>query len=312
MVTGGFHSSALQGLLNGAETTAGPPGTAAASDAVTRLSLTPYSYERLDGLKGYESGMPNPGFYHQVWEDGPLGVAQTHRRLAGTGGERLAEARPADQRGRPDRRRDDGSRFAALRGHAVVCAATWSTASRGAGQGLNLGRGQPHPLLDAVHEVFRGGERGRLAEGTAACRSSTTSSDGSPRTAADPTRGRGEFELDLDPRPTAHKSRLLHQIALLGIAGFARLGGTDFARRDDLVAMLGALADRLVARPGRLGDRGGAVRLDRSPRRPRHGCSRRPRGPSATPARGRPAAARRRARRPRLGRRRACKTGSPP
>ena len=26
-------------------------------------------------------------------------------------------------------------------------------------------RGQSHPLLDAVHEVFRGGEIGRLAEG---------------------------------------------------------------------------------------------------------------------------------------------------
>ncbi len=37
------------------------------------IALTPYSYVQLDSLKGYESGMPNPGFYHQVWEDGPRG-----------------------------------------------------------------------------------------------------------------------------------------------------------------------------------------------------------------------------------------------
>ena len=44
------------------------------------LALTPYSYERLDGLKGYESGMPNPGFYHQAWEDRDRGW---RRRIAG-------------------------------------------------------------------------------------------------------------------------------------------------------------------------------------------------------------------------------------
>src|SRR5206468_7770978 len=33
------------------------------------IALTPYSYERLDALTGYDAGMPNPGFYHHVWRN---------------------------------------------------------------------------------------------------------------------------------------------------------------------------------------------------------------------------------------------------
>ena len=57
------------------------------------IALTPYSFERLDSLAGYESGMPNPGFYQQIWEDrqsrsdqrGELALArkQTHRAVLG-------------------------------------------------------------------------------------------------------------------------------------------------------------------------------------------------------------------------------------
>ena len=44
--------------------------------------LTPYSYERLDSLRGYEAGMPNPGFYHRLWQD----------REAGRGGRRTGRS----------------------------------------------------------------------------------------------------------------------------------------------------------------------------------------------------------------------------
>ena len=131
------------------------------------IALTPYSYERLDGLKGYESGMPNPGFYHQAWEDGPSGLAQTHRRL-------LARvARVLRERGQPISAADliaaetTARGLAALRGHAVVWRRDLVDGIAAALVKDESGRGQSHPLLDAVHEVFRGGERGRLAEGTA-------------------------------------------------------------------------------------------------------------------------------------------------
>ena len=40
------------------------PTTPTASEVV---ALTPYSFEALDALTGYEAGMPNPGFYDLAW-----------------------------------------------------------------------------------------------------------------------------------------------------------------------------------------------------------------------------------------------------
>ena len=81
VVTGGFHSSALHDRLQGDDNDPVPSTSTRAEPVERGLALTPYSYERLDGLKGYESGMPNPGFYHQAWEDRRSGLAETHRRL---------------------------------------------------------------------------------------------------------------------------------------------------------------------------------------------------------------------------------------
>ena len=45
------------------------------------IALTPYSFERLDNLTGYEAGMPNPGFYQQIWQDRQAGRKDSHRTL---------------------------------------------------------------------------------------------------------------------------------------------------------------------------------------------------------------------------------------
>jgi hypothetical protein len=236
VVTGGFHSSALQSLWNGVDTTAGFLSSTPAAEVTERgLALTPYSYERLDGLKGYEAGMPNPGFYHQAWEDGRAGLAQTHRRL-------LARvAKVLRDRGQPISAADliaaqaTARGLAALRGHAAVWRRDLVDGIAAALVKDESVEGRTHPLLDAVHEVFRGGERGRLAAGTALpplvhdlkrrLAENGWELDYRPR----------EFELDLDSADDRPKSRVLHQLTLLGIAGFSRLGGTDFARREDLV-----------------------------------------------------------------------------
>ncbi len=235
VVTGGFHSSALRGLLKRTETTACPPSSAVADVTERGLALTPYSYERLDGLKGYESGMPNPGFYHQAWEDGSAGLAQTHRRL-------LARvAKVLRDRGQPISAADliaaqaTARGLAALRGHAAVWRRDLVDGIAAALVKDESVEGRVHPLLDAVHEVFRGGERGRLAEGTALPPLVHDLKRRLAENGWEPDNRPREFELDLDAESDRSKSRVLHQVALLGIAGFARLGGTDFARREDLV-----------------------------------------------------------------------------
>lgn len=76
VVTGGFHTTALQRMLNEAT----PAAMAKDSSASKRLGswLVRYSFDRLDALSGYAAGMPSPAYYQWVWEsanandDGPL------------------------------------------------------------------------------------------------------------------------------------------------------------------------------------------------------------------------------------------------
>src|SRR5262249_46405153 len=65
VVTGGYHSLALHARLTGS----GPAGLTEPAECVPAapteneergIALTPYSFERLDALTGYDSGMPNP------------------------------------------------------------------------------------------------------------------------------------------------------------------------------------------------------------------------------------------------------------
>jgi hypothetical protein len=43
--------------------------------AVGGSYLVPYSFRRLDAFDGYQSGMPSPGYYQQLWEGGPQHAA---------------------------------------------------------------------------------------------------------------------------------------------------------------------------------------------------------------------------------------------
>lgn len=65
VVTGGFHTVALPVLVREA-----PPPKSVATPGLTdhRSALIRYSFDRLDRLNGYGSGMPAPAWYQSVWE----------------------------------------------------------------------------------------------------------------------------------------------------------------------------------------------------------------------------------------------------
>ncbi len=71
VVTGGFHTPGLAGLV--AQREAAQPGWGKIPAADQEVYLMPYSMEAADALNGYASGMPYPGFYQKVWE----GLGQT-------------------------------------------------------------------------------------------------------------------------------------------------------------------------------------------------------------------------------------------
>lgn len=63
VVTGGFHSVVLPGLVSAA------PSAQKRHEPTTRHAcLTRYTFAQLDALSGYAAGMPQPGYYQAVWE----------------------------------------------------------------------------------------------------------------------------------------------------------------------------------------------------------------------------------------------------
>src|SRR5262249_32942485 len=124
--------------------------------------------------------------------------------------------------------------LARLRGHDAIWRSDLVDGITGALIKEELSYGIGHPLLAAVHEVFRGGERGQLAEGTALpplvldLRKLLADHDLEAQPQA------REIELDLLGEIDQPRSRLLHRLRILAVAGYDRIGGTDLAQRDDL------------------------------------------------------------------------------
>src|SRR4051794_38899295 len=162
VVAGGFHAAALRAIV----TEGGAPPAEPPDDAGT-IALTPYDYASLDSLTGYDAGMPNPGFYHEVWlarhddegqrdppADRALTAVVTELRRAGT------PISPADLIAV----RTTAAALAALRGHGEVWRRDLVDGVTSSLIKDEIALGVSHPVLDAIHRVLRGGERGRLAE----------------------------------------------------------------------------------------------------------------------------------------------------
>jgi hypothetical protein len=246
VVTGGYHSLALHARLR---------GTPAGDDAESRLdlldppafvpapppegeerglALTPYSYERLDSLTGYEAGMPNPGFYHRLWQDREAGRPLGHRPLLFAVSKSLRARKQRVSSADLIAAETCASALARLRGHAEVWRNDLVDGLTGALIKDELAAGGTHPLLDAVHEVLRGEARGVLAADTAL---PPLVQDLRRRLAGHDlvaTPAPRDVELDLSQPADRERSRILHQLRVVNVAGYARAGGTDFAGRDDL------------------------------------------------------------------------------
>ncbi len=250
LVTGGFHTGPLAARLAGRpfpEPRPQPdPGEVTPRPALPEeergIALTPYSYERLDALTGYEAGMPGPGFYQRVWQARAAGgdldpsallsdvvAAMRGRRQQVSAADAIAVEVTARQ-------------LAAVRGQRLPWRRELLDALTGALIKEPLDPERGHPLLDAAHEVLRGDARGVLDARTPL---PPLIHDVRRRLAAlgleDARPGRGSaLLLELSaPDPAAasrdrERSQALHALRILGIGGFRRLGGTDLATREDL------------------------------------------------------------------------------
>ncbi|SBT39776.1 DUF5682 family protein [Micromonospora auratinigra] len=225
VVTGGFHRPALIRLVaDGPAEQDWPQVPAPDPDAVAGSYLVPYSFKRLDAFDGYQSGMPSPGYYQRVWEDGPQRAAEALTEAVAA---RLRARRQPVSTADLIAARTMAGGLARLRGHAhparvdvldgLVSALVgdaldqplpWASRGRLAAgthpavvemvaalSGDRVGRLHPDtPLPPLVHDVDAELDRHRIGPGDAP-------------------------ELDLTVPADLARSRLLHRLRLLDVPG---------------------------------------------------------------------------------------------
>ncbi|GAA3486683.1 DUF5682 family protein [Streptomyces cremeus] len=234
VVTGGFHTPALRGLTGSdAEAGAGqewPEVPLPEPDAVADSYLVPYSYRQLDAFAGYQSGMPSPGYYEQVWERGPQEAADTLvRAVAGRLRARRHPVSTADLVAARALTRG----LALLRGHSRPARTDVLDGLAGAlitddlaGPLPWTGRGGlaagTHPVVVEMVAACSGDRVGRLHPDTPAPplvhEVAALLADAGIRT------GR-PLTLDLGDGRDLERSRLLHRLRVLGVPGHERTAG---------------------------------------------------------------------------------------
>jgi hypothetical protein len=125
VVSGGFHTLALQQMLAAPEPAPHKKPQCAPAQAATSDWLIRYSFDRLDALNGYAAGMPSPAWHQWVWDSAQLDADGPHLDSVAAGA--LARlARQGRERGLAEQLSTadvqaallQALRLAALRGHA--------------------------------------------------------------------------------------------------------------------------------------------------------------------------------------------------
>ncbi len=223
VVTGGFHTVVLPG------TTAAPPPNVKLKPDDHQVVLMRYSFEQLDRLNGYASGMPSPEFYQRQWDerdptellvelarqcrDKNLGTSTADAIAAAAQARGLAELR-----GHPRASRED------------LLDGVRSTFVKGAVDAEGV------PVLALARKLLAGNRVGNVP-----------AEAGQPPIVHDFRRTASELRLKLDQlddveavldiyRKTSHRdiSRLFHRLALLEVPFAKFVRGPDFVAGERL------------------------------------------------------------------------------
>ncbi|MFD9702906.1 DUF5682 family protein [Lentzea sp. NPDC059081] len=234
VVTGGFHTAALKARLDGGQNDGGENDGAGWPEVPEREKgasyLVPYSHARLDAFTGYQSGMPSPGYYQQVWENGSRQAADWLVESVAT---RLRRKQQPVSTADLIAAHTQAGALARLRGHAnpartdVLDGLTSALISEDLTQPppwTRRGTLQPgaHPALVEMLGALSGDKVGRLHASTPApplvnAVQELLRTHGLDR--------EGKVALDLTDAEALERSRILHRLRVLRIPGFERTSG---------------------------------------------------------------------------------------
>jgi hypothetical protein len=237
VVCGGYHKPAIERQWTDSDPTwpdvpPVPEGTRVGSYFV------PYSLRRLDSFAGYASGMPSPGFYQAVWEQGMERAAEAmmfhaiqhlrkkQQRVSpadAIAASTLAQGLKTMRAHRVLSRIDvlDGLAGALVK-EALDAPLPWTR--RG-----TLAKHTDAMLVELV-AAFSGDKYGALAKGTPAPPLLDDTFAELQRVGVEPKRGAQKVTAKLTDPEGAERSRILHRVRVLGIPGFARTRAPSLLR----------------------------------------------------------------------------------
>ncbi|MFG1606745.1 DUF5682 family protein [Actinoplanes sp. NPDC049265] len=251
VVTGGFHRPALVSL-SASGPTAWPAVPRLPEGALGGSYLVPYSFRRLDAFDGYQSGMPSPGYYQELYEYGAE-VAARHlvEAVAGRLRDRKQPVSTADLIAA--RATADG--LAVIRGHASPARTDVldGLASALVNEALDVPlpwsdrgtlRAGSHPVVVEMVAALSGSRVGRLHPRTPAPPLVHDFDAELDRAGLDIV---GDVDLDLTRPGDRSRSVILHRVRILAVPGFTRTAGPS-------VGLDPSLRERWTLRPdpGRL------------------------------------------------------------
>lgn len=240
VVCGGWHAPVIarDALVIAAAGPIDPPEIEPVERGARHGSdLVPYSYRRLDSFAGYDAGMPSPAYHEWVWEHGHEHAADLAVKSVTT---RVRARKQPLSTADLIAGRSLSSALAALRGHRVTMRTDVLDGLAGAlvKDGLEVAfpwarRGtlspRTDPILVELVAALSGDRRGVLAAGTPR-----------PPLHADVARELSHHGIEPGPKAQAlslslrepagrARSRVLHRLRVLGIPGFHRDRGPDWA-----------------------------------------------------------------------------------
>ncbi len=201
------------------------------------ITLTPFTYERIDTMSGYASGVRGPAFYEYVWNarnaNQPLDCQAFLYDIVG----RLRKAGQVASTADVIAIESTARALAALRGRSEI----WRFDLLDAISTALVKEAQDdeymHPMLMEARMAFRGNNRGSIAEGASLpplVQSTYDILDKYDLMPGDQTR---MVKLNLEKEEDRERSRVLHQAVNLKIDGFKYEHGTDFMLREDLAEL---------------------------------------------------------------------------
>ncbi|MBK8221345.1 MAG: hypothetical protein IPK73_10025 [Candidatus Obscuribacter sp.] len=240
IVTGGFHSAGLYELLKEPATALLSPDSPlleneqpdSNEDIDSGATLTPFTDARLDAYKGYEAGLPCPGFYQQVW------LGRLNGRLDSIHETLLAQA------------------VQALRDAKQPISTADLIAARGMAEGLSQIRGHKaifrndlldgicatmvkdetmfesvHPLMSELRSIFRGKRQGRLSARSSQPPLTIEIKAQLALLGLIPENSNEKKQLTLNLESTSDReiSSFLHKLHTLTLRGFSRTGFSGFS-----------------------------------------------------------------------------------